>query len=111
MTWLTRRRERTAERNWTASNAAARSGGCPCGNPAEVVKEHHGTIGSVPFQWWTCRDCAGAEAFGGDDGKKPMWGHLTQCSECGFVGAAGRIGQPYHTYYCYHRPGERPDDH
>lgn len=98
-------RVRLAERRWRRNNAAARARGCPCGGPAEVVKEDHDTVGDIPHQWWTCRDCAGAEAFSNG---RPMWGHPTQCRECGFLSSAAKIGQEPHTYFCYHR--ELPED-
>lgn len=50
---------RAAEARGRRKNAEAKARGCRyCGRPATKVRQHHGTVGSVPFEWWTCDEHA-----------------------------------------------------
>lgn len=51
---MKRLREWSAARRWRRSNAFAQAAGCKCGAPATHVQRYGTTVGSVPFERWTC---------------------------------------------------------
>jgi hypothetical protein len=93
-------RERQAEWRWAENNRQARLAGCPCGAPAEVAERDADVVGTVPFEWWTCRAHRGATMF---SGREACWEHLEPCPLGERRGHAGRIGEPPSRFYCPHR--------
>lgn len=81
---------RAAEERWRKANAAAKAAGCACGAPATVAREHHGAVGSVPYQWWTCAEHAGASSFlHHGDHVTAYWRRPAPCDGCGIDRACG----------------------
>lgn len=92
--------EREAEWRWREINAESRRAGCPCGGPAQVCSTDDRVVGSVPFQWWTCEDHAGASMFMGGTA---CFEHSVPCPLGEDYGSGGRIGEPPSHFYCTHR--------
>ncbi|MFF8831348.1 hypothetical protein [Streptomyces sp. NPDC015131] len=99
--------ERMAEARWRHHNERARTGDCGCGKPVTVLSQaYHDVVGSVPYESWTCHECAGADCWSNGE---PLWSYPSRCPECGDLGGRGRIGEPeLYAYFCKHRPGTRP---
>lgn len=81
------RHELEAERRWRANNAAAKARGCPCGAPATTARCHHGTVGRVPHETWTCgahADVDGWHTVVGPDGTRvfPLFARPAPCASC-----------------------------
>ena len=96
-------RVRAAEHRWTAHNAAARTAGCPCGQPATEVRYDHRNLGSVPVETWTCVEHVGAEMWSGN---RPAWGHDQELEGVECWGSSGPIGGPHTRWYHPVKPEE-----
>jgi hypothetical protein len=93
---------RQAEWRWHHNNAEAKARGCPCGGPAEVARRHS-VVGTVPYEWWTCAEHAGASGFSGGTA---LFQHDQPCPLGEDRMSGGPIGGPTEHWSCPHREHE-----
>lgn len=96
---------RQAEWRWHYNNAAAKAKGCPCGKPAEVAQRMP-VVGTVPYEWWTCSGCAGADGFSGG---VALFRHNTPCPLGKDRMSGGPIGGPTDHWSCPHREHDKKE--
>lgn len=105
-----RQETEAAERRWRETNRRKREAGCRCGAPATDVKYHHGNIGSVPVEFWTCAQHVGVSSWS-RDGDAPWiarWPQSQPCADCpGTCSTMRKIGaeMPYQ-WNCPRRAAE-----
>jgi len=92
-----------AESRWRIHNEKAYQRGCYCGAPSAVVRYDHRNTGSVPVEFWTCKEHEGVEGWSRG---KPLYFHPTPCPAGERLASRGRIGHPHDEFACSHRTHE-----